>query len=97
MAAVVDATTELVAALDGLGASDPAALADGDTIIHAGQVERMVDTHLCQQCVIGIFIDLQHDMGEGRGERLRQALQRVARDRLDFLGRRGMIEAARHG
>jgi hypothetical protein len=42
MAVVVDATTELVAAVDALGAADPAALADGETIqaLHR-QLERL--------------------------------------------------------
>ncbi|MGH9263641.1 MAG: DUF222 domain-containing protein [Acidimicrobiales bacterium] len=42
MAVVVDATTELLAAVDALGAADPAALADGETIqaLHR-QLERL--------------------------------------------------------
>ena len=51
-----------------------AALADRDAFIDAGQVERMLDAQLGEQRVVGIFVDLQHDIGEMAGERLGQPL-----------------------
>ena len=57
----------------------------------------MLDPHLGEQLLVGQFLDLEHDPAEMRRERLGQAGQRGARDRLDLVERRGMIEAARHG
>ena len=74
-----------------------APLADRDALIDAGQIERMLDAKLFEQRLVGIFVDLQHDVGEVAGEGLGQPLHRIARDRLDLLGRRGMVEAPRHG
>ena len=74
-----------------------AALADRNALIDAGQVKRMVDPHFPEQLVVGKFVDLQDDMGEMRRKWIGQCHDRIARDGLNFLGRRGVVEASRHG
>ena len=56
----------------------------------------MFDIHFAKQNIVRKFIDLEHNSRKVRRKRLGKAAKSIARDRLDFVGRWGMVEAPRH-
>ncbi len=108
---VADEMLELLAFLDPLGeywlaeqaypvgertARLDAPLADRDTFVNPGELERVIDPQLGKQGLLGKFIDLQDDVPEVRSKGLGQALHFAARDQLDFLGGWWVIKTSRH-
>ena len=70
-----------------------ASLGDRNAFVDAGQVERLLDAHRAERLVVGEILDQQYDVAKMARERLRQRVQRPARDRLHLVGRGGISEA----
>ena len=61
-------------------------LADRQTVVETGQVERVVDSHVGEQSVVGELLDRQDDVGEMCRERFGQRREAGAGDRFNLVG-----------